>query len=370
MNPFKYGQVVSGENFCPRPKLIKEIKGFIRSGQNAVLQGERRIGKTSLVFEAARVMKKKRILYIDLLAIKSSDDLCRRMTRAVLSLEQKGGFLEKTLKTLSHMKPSITFDPITGQPTISFDSSVRLKPESIEGLMDLFLEIHERKESIVFFDEFQDILNLRDAKPALALLRSKIQFHVKVPYLFAGSVRNQMAGIFNDPSSPFFKSAVILDVGALDEGPFFSFLVAKFAEGGRSLDSDVFVDVISMADNIPGDIQHFCGALWEITRDGEMITTEHLPKALELIFSQEAKGYEATLVQLTSQQLRCLVGLAKVGGKAPQSSAFLRASGISLPASVKRALDRMEKLKIIFRHPGEYRFVNPFFRSWLLHKGF
>ena len=49
MNPFKYGQVVSAEDFCPRPQLIKEIMSFIKSGQNLCVQGERRVGKTSLI---------------------------------------------------------------------------------------------------------------------------------------------------------------------------------------------------------------------------------------------------------------------------------------------------------------------------------
>lgn len=28
MNPFKYGQVVSAEDFCPRPDLMKQVIGF------------------------------------------------------------------------------------------------------------------------------------------------------------------------------------------------------------------------------------------------------------------------------------------------------------------------------------------------------
>ncbi|MCK4303664.1 MAG: hypothetical protein KAY24_05440 [Candidatus Eisenbacteria sp.] len=49
MNPFKYGQVVSAGDFCPRPVLLKDLVACIKSGQNVVLQGERRMGKTSLI---------------------------------------------------------------------------------------------------------------------------------------------------------------------------------------------------------------------------------------------------------------------------------------------------------------------------------
>ena len=61
------GQVVSADDFCPRPRLLKELVGFVRSGQNVVLQGERRMGKTSLIYEALRHVKRHRMVYVDLL---------------------------------------------------------------------------------------------------------------------------------------------------------------------------------------------------------------------------------------------------------------------------------------------------------------
>mgnify|MGYP003319174661 FL=1 len=48
MNSFKYGCVVDGKWYCGRPFLEKELSRFIASGQNVVLMGERRMGKTSI----------------------------------------------------------------------------------------------------------------------------------------------------------------------------------------------------------------------------------------------------------------------------------------------------------------------------------
>jgi DNA-binding MarR family transcriptional regulator len=87
-------------------------------------------------------------------------------------------------------------------------------------------------------------------------------------------------------------------------------------------------------------------------------------------YGRELKGYEANLSRLTGQQLRCLVGLASVGGKSPFSSQFIKATGISQPASVKRALNRLINLNIIYRYQREYKFINPFFKSWLIYKNF
>ncbi|MCP4155811.1 MAG: ATP-binding protein, partial [bacterium] len=199
MNPFKYGRVVFAEDFCPRPVLEKQLKSYIASAQNVLLEGERRTGKTSLVYESVRNLDKYRLLYIDILEIKTTDDLCRRIVKAIASMERKGGFAAKLFKSLAHLKPAMSFDPLTGAPSFSLDASVKFTPDSIEGLLDLIKTVGEGKKLVVVFDEFQDILNLKDASAALAILRSKVQFHTDIPYIFAGSVRNQMDEIFNDP---------------------------------------------------------------------------------------------------------------------------------------------------------------------------
>jgi AAA+ ATPase superfamily predicted ATPase len=368
MNPFKYGQVVKDEDFCPRPKLLKDVGGFIKSGQNILIQGERRTGKTSLIFEALRRLRKRHIVYIDLLEVKSSDDLCKRIIKAVISLEQQNGVAEKLFKSLSRLKPTLSIDPLTGQPSISLDASVKLQPDSIEGILDMIGAINKRKALVVVFDEFQDILNLKDYKEALALLRSKIQFHSKIPYIFAGSVRNKMDDIFNRPDSAFFKSAISIDVGPIDRDQFVAFLKSKFSLGKRSVDQPVLNLIFEIAENVPGDIQQLCGAIWEITSYKDKIDESIMPRALQLIYAREFKGYEAILVQLTANQLKCLVGLAKKGGEAPLSSEFIKEVGITLSATIKKTLMRLIQLKIIYRYQNEYKFVNPFFKSWLLFK--
>jgi hypothetical protein len=370
MNPFRYGQVVSGEDFCPRPRLSGEMTGFIESGQNTVVLGERRTGKTSMICEAIRCLKKHRMLYVDLLEIKTSDDLCKRLLKAVISTQRQSGFVDKLLRSLSHLRPTVSLDPLTGQPTVSLDAAVKMTPESIDGLLDMIVSMHRRQAIVVVFDEFQDVLNLRDNRETLAVLRSKIQFHSKIPYIFAGSIRNQMSEIFTDSESPFFKSAVSLNVGPIDTDQFASFLNERFLTGKRTVDESVLGKVFQWADNIPGDVQQLCAALWEITSYRDHITEELLPTALERIFARESKAYEAVLVQITGQQLRCLVGLARHQDLPTLSQDFLQAVGISAAASVQRALNRLEKLKVLYRHQGRYKFVNPFFKSWLVYKDF
>lgn len=371
MNPFYYGQIVKDENFCRRPELVENLGGNIKRGQNVYIQGERRTGKSSLIFETIRKLKKFRLIYVDLLETKSSDDFLKRVVMAVVSMEKSARFFEQIFQKLAHMRPIASVDPLTGLPTLTIDAAVELEPDSIPSVLDLISSYHSKtKPLIVVFDEFQDVLNLKDAREALALLRSKVQFQSNIAYVFAGSIRNKMDSIFNNPDSAFFKSAIPIHVGSLDKNTFQEFITKKFETGKRRITSNSLNNIFDICFGIPGDVQQLCSALWDTTSFGDRISEEQLPVALEHIFSHELKGYETILKIISVQQLKLLTGLARLGGKAPMSSEFLKNAGIYQASSVKRALNRLIELRIIFHYENEYRFVNPFFRAWLLHKKF
>lgn len=369
MNPFKYGTVVSGRDFCGRKALLEHIVGHIESSQRIVLLGERRVGKTSTVYEAVRLSKGTSLLYIDLLGIKSIDALCRRVLRAIVLFEKKTWWFEKILKKLSYLRPSISVDPLTSMPTVSFDAAIEIKANSIPEVLNVIEGIGAKNRPVVVLDEFQDILNLEDAYEALALLRSKIQFQSAIPYIFAGSIRHKMDQIFTGHDSPFFKSAIPINVEPLPYRDFSGFLKKKFATGGRKIEKDFLQTVFTISNDIPGDIQQLCEALWEVSSTGEHIDSGKLRDALELIFSREQKAYENYVSQLTDIQLKCLIAIAREGGKSVYSVSFMKSAGFTNPSTVKRAITRLSNLNILFAGTNEYRFTNPFFRAWLLQRG-
>ena len=369
MNPFKYGSIVVGRDFCGRKDLLKQTSGYMEASQNIAVLGERRIGKSSLVYEAVRKLKGISLLYTDLLGIKSSDALCKRMLRAIVSLEKKASWITKTIKLLSHLRPTITTDPVTSVPIVSFDASVELKADSIQEVLDLIEALSNNKRFVVVFDEFQDILKIKAADEAIALLRSKIRFHNNIPYVFVGSIRHRMDEIFTSPNSAFFKSAIPISVDPLPYEEFSKFLINKFKSGRRDVKEETLKQVFKFAGNITGDIQQLCEALWEVTPEQHAVSPDKLRAALELIFSREQKSYEDFVSLLTDFQLKCLTALARVGGKRVYSMDFVRAVGPHSSASVNRAITRMIDINILFKISKEVKFVNPFFKAWLAPRG-
>ena len=369
MNPFRYGTIVSGKDFCGRKKLLEQLIEYIESSKRVVVLGERRIGKSSAVYEAVQRCKGFRLLYIDLLGIKTIDALCRRILRKIIVFEKKSGLLDKVIKTLSYLRPSISIDPVTSLPTVSFDASVEIKANSIPEVFNLIETLSKKGNLVVVLDEFQDILNLPDANEALALLRSAIQFQGNIPFIFVGSIRHKMEEIFIHHDSPFFKSAVLLNIEPLSYNEFSKFLKRKFVTGKRTVSDEILHKIFEISYNIPGDVQQLCEALWAVTSENETISNKKLLNALHLIFTREQKSYENYINILTDIQQKCLNAIALEGGESVFSVSFMKFAGFNNPSTVRRAINRLLNLNILYQVSGEYRFINPFFRAWLLSKG-
>lgn len=369
-NPFAYGRVVEGQDFCPRPKLEQLILNMLESGQNMVLHGERRVGKTSLVVHAASQMKKSRLLYVDFMAVNTAVDVAERIARAALALSHQGNFITQVLKLLSSLSPVISMDPQTGTPSLSLNRNTIQQDviRVIEDVLERLADLHKQKPLVVVFDEFQEILKIENSREALARMRSKIQFQGDLPYVFSGSSRSKMEHIFSDPESPFYKSAISVQVGALGSDAFREFLEERFEQSGRKIGLDLWTAINDLGIEITGDVQQMCWALWQSTESGDELTEESLNQALEIIFEIEGSKYGDVVSTIAPSQLKCLLALASVGGKAVYSKEFKQVSGITTNSSITKALGRLEDLWHINRIGKEYQFANPFFAIWLKRK--
>ncbi len=207
MSFFKYGMVMDGEDYCPRPELARQFSQLVESGLNVVVQGERRIGKTSFVHETISTIRDMDIVYVDLYCVKTIEEFCRRVVSAISALDRRTSFLRKTTQLIARLRPVLTIDRDTGLPQLTIDAKSANTLASVEEVMDMLSAHAGKRRLCIVFDEFQDILELDDADVLLARLRTKIQFQNKTPHVFLGSVSNLMHEIFDSPKSPFYKSA-------------------------------------------------------------------------------------------------------------------------------------------------------------------
>ena len=275
--------IVDGENYCPRAELARQFSKLIEAGLNVVVQGERRMGKTSFVCETVKTIRSLELVYIDLYCVKTIEEFCRRVVAAVAALDRSAGFLRRTAQLIASLRPVLTLDRDTGIPQLTVDSRSANSVASLEEVMDM-LSFHASKRKLcIVFDEFQDVLEMADSDVLLARLRAKIQFQNKTPHVFLGSVRNRMHEIFDSPKSPFYKSATSFTVGAIPANDFKSFLAARFKVAKRKVSDTALDRILSIADGISGDVQELCETIWLATDKGDSIRDAEINAGLKLV---------------------------------------------------------------------------------------
>ena len=118
LNPFRFGQVVEAEAYCSRSALEKRLAGRIQRGQNTVVLGERRVGKTSLIWNVAARRRQWKTWYVDFLGVKSGSDVLARGIQALGRLGRHATVLERVLDALPRLTISVSPDPVTGLPAL------------------------------------------------------------------------------------------------------------------------------------------------------------------------------------------------------------------------------------------------------------
>lgn len=365
MNAFKYGCSVDGENFCARPELSRSLSSYVESGQNLVIQGERRIGKTSLVKATVSSMRGWSILYADFMGVRSVGDVCNRIADALARFDSSDSFLRRIFAALLHLRPVATVDAMTGLPTITVDARMCTNPVSVNTVMNAIENHVKGRKVCVVFDEFQDILDVKDGEQLLALMRSRIQFMSRTSFVFLGSARNAMMDIFMSPRSPFYKSATVFDVGTIPDDDFYDFAKARFATGKRRLPRALFDRILDFVGRTTGDVQEMCDAIWQESEPGDLLEDAHFEKGLQFVFSRENSAYYTFLKPVTDIQLRVLRALAVKGGAHPLSNEFLEEARLTNTATVRRSLASLENTGLVYPGASGWKFVSPFFCEWM-----
>ena len=366
MNPFIFGKIVENQNFCPRNRLLEELGGCIESGQNLVVFGRRRVGKSSLVLNAGRRFPERLLFLVDLFFTKDAGMFLEYCSNALFSFNhQRKGLLEKGMGALQRIRPKIELDPNTGTPSFSFGVSRNDEGLLLNTIDDFFGFLGDEfsgDQLIVCFDEFQSVLGYPDGDALLAKIRGKIQYH-SFPYIFTGSDRSGLKTIFTQPRSPFYKSVRPIEVPPIPREEFQPFLEHKFATGKRTVSKAVWDGLFEL--EVPGDIQQLCAALWESSEPGSGIDPSVMQEACDRIFSQEIEGFRSLLGGLTALQLRVLKFIAGNGTENLYSLESQQTIGASA-SSIRRSVTALTDKWILVKDPEKIYFNNPFLRQFLI----
>ena len=84
-NPFRFGDVATGEHFTDRTSELKELVRDLRRGQSVLIISPRRYGKTSLIMAVLERIRTQHLLvaYVDLLRTTTKERFANQLASAL-----------------------------------------------------------------------------------------------------------------------------------------------------------------------------------------------------------------------------------------------------------------------------------------------
>lgn len=369
-NPFRFGNIVSGEFFYNREDEFARIKHTLAGGNNITLYAPRRYGKSSLVEKALMELEKEgyTTIYLDMMSVYSRDTFIKNYTGTIANKQSASlaVTVKKIAKFISGIVPSVSFDS-SGMPTFSLSwIEGKDKEQTLIDVINLPEKLATGNNKwIIAFDEFQEITKL-NGENFEKLLRSGIQHHQNVSYLFLGSKTHLLKDMFNNKNRAFYNAAVVMSIDTIKENKSIEYLIKRFKLSGIEIDIDTSKYLLDKVANIPYYIQFMAYEIWQdiILSDEKRVTIEHINNAVERILSLKSDYYWELTNKQTSYRKKVLHAISQLGSElfSKQTS---RTFDLGAVSSTQKAVEVFIEDGIIERNKNQYKFSDPIYKIFI-----
>jgi uncharacterized protein len=371
-NPFYYGRVVEGGAFCNRTKELAELERACKNCNSIFLYSERRLGKTSLVTKVLKGLPEAEFVsvYIDLWPTYGEDSFTLAVAKAVA--EAGGNTMDRLMdisKVLfARLLPTIGMDE-SGKPSVTFGvANKKIDIPAIEEVLESPSLLADRlgKKCVIVFDEFQQILQYEE-DTVERRLRSIIQRHKDVAYIFLGSSKHLIQNLFTDGSRPLYRAATHFPLKPIAKEQWIPFIAQRFSNANKFIAPELIGFICERTEGHPFYTQHLCHLLWEMTAVNDRVTQEAIGAAIETLLDRESYAFTTLLDGLSANQKRLLEAIAKEGAQAqPYASDFVSRTGFKSPSALQSALKSLIEKDIVDRtEDGAYIISDRFLRLWI-----
>jgi hypothetical protein len=335
MNPFVTNIYKGPDYFINRTDETKTLIDAINNQRNLTLFSHRRFGKTMLLHHVFKQLAPNTFLpmYLDLYATRSLVHLAQKLSG--IMYDNKILPQSRFRKILGSLGASFSFDPITGNPQVSFNVTDR--SAVLRSIPELFKLISGIKKKIVIaMDEFQEIARYEE-EFAEATIRTLMQEYPEIIFIFSGSKKSLMKEIFTDSSRPFFQSTQMMELHEIEEQAYLDAIYNILKNHQKSFDPVVIRKILEDTYCHTGFTQMVLSRVFsESDHRIDMEVYEQVWGDILENHKSMAREQEFLLPEL---QWKTLTAIAREGYvKAPQSRAFADKYHLSAPSSMSRAV--------------------------------
>ncbi len=367
-NPFAYSNFVTGSSFCNRVKEQKDLVEFIMTSQNVLLYSHRRTGKSSLIKQVFQNIKDQKLdvgaLYIDLYGTTSEKEFITRVFQQLNALESNTDRLFSLLKkSIGKLSFQITVDSVTNLPAISPSFMPEDENLVLKNLMDLIEKFSEKQKIVIAFDEFQEVAKYADADSFEKQLRSHVQQHSNVCYIFSGSQQHLLTAMFRLQKRAFYQQAASFPLGEIATEQYIPWMKKLFQTGNVAIKENHLKEIIERFENHPMYIQLFCFFLWKELQEN-LWHEKTIEKIERSMIEQKHLEYQMLWDNLSINQKKTLKLVLLQRGANLFSAKALLIGNIKTASTVTRCLKSLSEKEIIVKN-GKYFIQDIFLKKWL-----
>lgn len=368
-NPFVIGKYAGKEYFCDRVEETKLLKHHLENGRNVTIMSERRMGKTGLIEHTFTNALKEDDYYTFIIDIYTAKNLremvCLLANEIFKKIVRRQSLLAKLTQIVQSLKTTVKYNGITGEPEVEFGLGEIVTPELTLDELFAYMEQAD-KPCIVAIDEFQKITDFNEDNIE-AILRTKIQHLRNTQFVFAGSERHLLEGIFNDSSRPFYNSVVFMQLLPIDRKEYLEFCKRLFAENDKEV-QDAFVNgVYDYFNGVTWYMQLSMNEAFSLTLPKSSIGIQQLQTVLTHMVDTKRFTFEDKYASLTEKQKAVIKAMANEypSEVSPTSKDFIIRHNLKTASSVQTAMKGLMDKGVVNEWRGSKRITDLLFVLWL-----
>ncbi len=394
MNPFRFDRLPTNTSFFDREVEVSRIAKAICDGENLLVYGLRRMGKTSCLLRAARVAADEHgaiCFFADLSLYSSLADVTEALLASAMpelgSLGDKAAhFIAGAVAGLvlkPRVKASVDAGAAAGaQAALEIGLELRSKDaaahgNALIGVLDALDKLAgKRKRPVaIIFDEFT-FLDAIGPEQASWQLRSAMQRHQNIVYIMAGSVRHLIDRLHGD-QGPFFGMFGRLIIDRIDPA-----LMAKWIDDSCEKQgikaTGVGAACVRSAGSRTRDIVQLARRTFDLALEAKDATEATVADALLALLEDFDEEFWRLWSPLTSLNKSVLQAIAGGHGASLFHGGTIARYNLGTTANVSQACRTLEgnrqgtagyRPPILGRTERggriEMDFDNPFFRTWV-----
>lgn len=359
--PFPIGGAVPPEDLVGRETLISNLfERAFRQKTSLVLSAPRQTGKTSIVLELLRRVRKAagRGVYVDCSPVLDVRDLAQRVAAATYNEARTRGAFARLAEVLKAARPVVYH--ADSELAVLFFSP---RPESDSVLLDKALgladelAVTDRKRTVVVYDEFP---RLRSVSPRIFdQVRARLQHaNANTAYVFLGSEVGILEELFKKPTRMPFRLAVPMHLPSPSTEEWVDYIERRFRAWDRPLAEGEAERLVDLSGGHPRDLMEMCARLLAIHESGQSSAND-----VSIVLDQTLDGLEATFDQIwkslerpvgtRATALRIATGQPVYGKGRPRKT-------------VQRTIEKLESEGLVRRvDRGRYEFTEPLFAIYV-----